>query len=120
MGPRNLWVACAIAAAAALGSNQASADVTTETVDESTTTFTFDFSSLAPPGLSTEATPGDIILCDGPCNVANPVISDIIQFRAGNISLDVFMTVTIYSDNSDTDPGAASPKISSTERIAKR
>ena len=56
MGPRNLWVACAIAAAAALGSNQASADVTTETVDESTTTFTFDFSSLAPPGLSTEAT----------------------------------------------------------------
>jgi hypothetical protein len=97
-----LWIA--FAAAAMLISGRASA-ITTNFVDESTTSFKFDYTSLAPPGQTTEATPGDIVLCDGPCDTQNPVISDVIQFRPGNDLLDVFMTVTMFSDNSDTDPG---------------
>jgi|SRR5579859_2912952 len=103
---KKLLVACVIGAATALASGSASA-ITTNTVDESTSTFTFDYTSLAPLNQNTEATPGDVVLCDGPCDVANPVISDIIQFRPGNDLLDVFMTVTIFSDDSDTDPGGS-------------
>ena len=103
---KNLWVACAVAAAGVLASAQASA-ITTNFIDESATSFTFDYTSLAPLDQTTFATGGDIVLCDGPCDTQNPIISDIIQFRPGSAVgfIDVFMTVTIYSDNSDTDPG---------------
>jgi hypothetical protein len=106
---RDSWIAWTTGAAALLISGQVSA-VTTVNIDESANAnVTLEFTDLVPNNVTGDVIPGDIVLCDGPCDVQNPVISDIIQFRVGLVGVTLVPTVTILSDNSDTDPGGNPP-----------
>jgi PEP-CTERM motif-containing protein len=104
---RRLWIACGVAAVGMLVSGHVSA-ITTVTVDESANaSLTLPFTDLVPPNQTGEITPGDIVLCDGPCDTQNPVISDIIQFRSELVGVTLVPSVTMLSDNSDTDAGGS-------------
>jgi len=106
---KKLWIACGVAAVGVLASGQASA-ITTINIDESANaSITLPFTDLVPSGQTGEITPGDIVLCDGPCDLQNLVISDIIQFRVELVGVTLVPSVTMLSDNSDTDPGGSPP-----------